>query len=185
MTKIKSVLLAGFTALAMTSVAQAADKNFNGAYAGAELGYNSFKFTEGLKKDAAYYGIFAGYRIQMDSDLVLGLEGRFGDSSATADFSNNIEISAGRQLGIDATIGYALGKEKDFLAFAFAGYTNARLTNRANNSDTSTTGDGVRFGLGGEYAVTENVSFRVTSAYADYQGDVRDIQVNAGVLFRF
>jgi len=185
MIKIKSVLLAGFVALAMTPAVQAADKNFNGAYAGAELGYNSFKFADGFKEDALYYGGFVGYRVHMDSDLVLGLEARLGDSTANADFSTVTEVNAGRQLDIDATIGYALGQEKDFLAFAFAGYNNVRVTQKTNNAKLSETGDGFRFGIGGEYAVTENVSFRVTGAYTDYQGSVRDLQLNAGVLYRF
>lgn len=185
MTKIKSALFAGLAALAMTSAAQAADKNFNGAYAGAEVGYNSFDFTDGIKEDALYYGGFVGYRMQMDSDLVLGLEGRFGDSTATAGYLGNGEIKAGRQLGIDASIGYALGQKKDFLAFAFVGYTNAKLSTDVANVSESVTGDGVRYGLGGEYVLTENISLRLTGAYANYEGEPSDVQVNAGILFRF
>ncbi len=185
MTKVTPVILAGIAALAMTSTAQAADKNFDGAYAGMEVGYNSFEFTDGLKEDAVYYGGFAGYRLQMDNDLVVGLEGRFGDSSATADLAADVEVKAGRQLGVDASIGYAFGQQKDMLAFAFVGYTNAKVTGTLADVSESVNGDGVRFGAGGEYALNKNISLRLTGAYADYEGDVNDIQINAGLLYRF
>lgn len=186
MKKITSLLIAGMTALTMTTAAQAADKNFNGAYAGAELGYNSFDFADDYREDGVYYGGFVGYRMQMDSDLVIGLEGRFGDSSATTDLGfAGAEIDAGRQLGVDATLGYALGADKNILAFALVGYTNTKISGTAANVNTSATGDGVRFGLGGEYALTENISLRATGAYANYEGDANDLQLNAGVLFRF
>lgn len=185
MTTIKSVLLAGFAAVAMTSAAQAADKNFDGAYVGAELGYNKFKFEDGLKDTGLYFGGVAGYRVQFDNDLVIGLEGRFGDTTADGDLTDAIEVKAGRQLGVDASIGLALGENKDFLAFALVGYSNAKVTGTIADVTESATGDGYRLGLGGEYALTENVSVRVTGVLADYEGRAGDVQVNAGVLFRF
>ena len=185
MTKIKTTLVAGFLALAMTSAVQAEDKKFDGAYAGAELGYNSFDFADGVKKDAVYYGGFIGYRKQLDNNLVFGLEGRFGDSSATADLTDDVEIKAGRQLGVDASVGYVFGQNKDILAFGFVGYTNVKLTGAAGNATESINGDGVRFGLGTEYALTNQFSLRLTGAYANYEGDPSDYQLNAGVVYRF
>ncbi|PCI32894.1 MAG: hypothetical protein COB54_05765 [Alphaproteobacteria bacterium] len=185
MTKIKATLIAGLAALAITTAAQAEDKKFDGAYAGAELGYNSFDFTDGLKKDAVYYGGFVGYRKQLDNNLVFGLEGRFGDSSASADLTSDVEIRAGRQLGVDATLGYVFGQKKDILAYGFVGYTNMKLTGAVGNESESLNGDGVRFGLGTEYAITDQISLRLTGAYANYEGNPSDIQVNAGVVFRF
>jgi outer membrane autotransporter protein len=169
----------------MTSVAQADDKNFDGVYAGAELGYNSFDFTDGLKKDAIYYGGFVGYRMQMDNNLVFGLEGRFGDSSASSDLSGTAEIKAGRQLGVDATLGYAFGQKKDILTYAFVGYTDVKMTVKDGNQSDSVTGDGVRFGLGTEYVLSDNLSLRLTGAYANYEGNPSDLQINAGILYRF
>ncbi|WP_339863042.1 porin family protein [Paremcibacter congregatus] len=188
MKKITTALLAGLTALSMTSFAQAQDagKTFNGAYAGAEVGYNSYEFADNFREDAVYYGAFAGYRVQMDNDLVLGLEGRFGDSSATTDLGiSGAEFVAGRQLGVDATIGYALGAEKNVLAYALVGYSNQKITGKLAGVEESNNGDGIRFGLGAEYAVTETISLRATGAYADYKGSANDIQLNAGVLYRF
>ena len=185
MTKIKSTLFAGLAVLAMTSAVQAEDKKFDGAYAGVELGYNSFDFTDGLKKDAVYYGGFVGYRKQLDNNLVVGLEGRFGDSSASTDLTSDVEIRADRQLGVDATLGYVFGKNKDILAFGFVGYTNMKLTGVVGNRNDSVNGDGVRFGLGTEYALTDQFSLRLTGSYANYDGFPSDYQVNAGVVYRF
>ena len=188
MTKNKSLLLGVIAAVALTTTAQAADKNFEGFYAGAELGYNNINLGNTSNSGGLYYGGMAGYRIQMPSNLVLGLEARFGDSTATEMVGfgeTNVEISAGRQLGVDAIFGYAMGDNKDVLAYGFLGYTNAKVTGSALGANTSATGDGLRFGLGAEYVLTDNMSLRVTGAYADYSGSLRDWQLNSGIVFRF
>lgn len=186
MKKITSTILAGIAALSMASAAQAADKNFNGFYAGAELGYNNFKLTE--NKSGFYYGGLAGYRVQLDSDLVLGLETRFGDTTASETITVSgvdIELSAGRQIGVDAVLGYALGENKDVLAFGTVGYINGRINGSALDANSSVDGDGVRFGLGAEYVLTEQASVRVSGAYADFEGSARDWQLTTAVIFNF
>ena len=186
MKKITSLVLAGVAAVALSTSAQAADKNFNGFYAGAELGYNNFKLID--NKSGLYYGALAGYRVQMDNDLVVGLETRFGDTTANQTITVStvdIDISAGRQIGVDALIGIAMGDDKDVLAFGTVGYTNARINGSAADQNASANGDGVRFAIGAEYLLTEKASLRVSGAYADYEGSARDWQLTTAVIFNF
>lgn len=153
-------LLAAVAALGMTQMAQADDKKFDGFYLGAEVGYQDFSRITNAGEDNFDYDGFIGYRVQMDNNWVIGLEGGSG---------------------IDATLGYAMGPNKDFLAFGFAGYSNIKLS----DTQTTTTFDGIRFGGGVEYAVSKNISLRLTGTHTDYEGNINGTRAMAGVLFRF
>lgn len=182
------VALAGLAVLSTAPVAAAAEENvFAGPYAGLEAGYNNIKIGSDLgsvKEDGFNYGVFAGYRYQLDTSILLGLEARLGES--TASFSDGTAtIDSTRQIGIDATIGTTLGSDDNILAFAFVGYDNLRMNTIVGTAETDVKLDGIRFGAGAEYAFGNNLSLRGTVAYTDYENDVRNIQLLTGLVYNF
>tara|TARA_B100001939_G_scaffold315853_1_gene301382 strand:- start:18752 stop:19312 length:561 start_codon:yes stop_codon:yes gene_type:complete len=181
------IALAGAALLSGTALASAQEGLFHGPYAGVEVGYNDFNVdVDGVDvgADGFSYGGFFGYRSQMSNNLVLGLEARVGESTASIEEAG-AKIDAGRQLGIDATIGTTLGSENNMLAFAFVGYENARLTLKEAGMEESEDLDGIRFGVGGEYALAQNLNLRATFAYTDYESDLRNIQFLTGLVYNF
>ncbi|WP_417316685.1 porin family protein [Emcibacter sp.] len=185
----KTILAVASAALLLGSASAHAQENqrFTGTYAGVEVGYNDLSWdVEGIDIGAngLAYGLFAGYRQQMASSLVLGLEARVGESTASLG-EEGASIDAGRQLGLDATIGTTLGAEGNILGFAFVGYENARLTAHLGNEEESSDLDGIRFGVGAEYAFSENLGMRATVAYTDYEADMTNLQILTGLVYNF
>ena len=167
MPKMNTVFVTPLAALTLTfmiSTAQAADKKFDGFYLGAEAGYRDFSGSGNFDQDDFVYDGVIGYRKQMNNGWVLGLEGGSG---------------------IDASLGYAMGQNKDFLAFGFVGYSNAKVTTTSGPTQTSTNFDGIRFGVGGEYAVSKHISLRLTGTYTNFEGNFSATKATAGILFRF
>ncbi|MFC7048173.1 porin family protein [Emcibacter nanhaiensis] len=182
------ISFAAAAVLAGTVSAQAEDSVFAGPYAGLEIGYNDFNYDAGpvdASSDGFTYGGFAGYRYQLDSSILLGAEARIGESTASVDGGSSVTIDFGRQLGIDATVGTTFGEQDDILAFAFVGYENLRATAHYAGEKASSDLDGIRFGVGGEYAFADNLSLRATFAYTDYENDVRNIQLLTGLVYNF
>lgn len=194
--KIKNIVTS-FAVAAVATVssmtAQADDSFFSGPYVGAEVGFtdlgfadDAFDFDSSVDTGAngLFYSAIVGYRMQLDNGLVVGLEGSVGGSSSDITDGDD-KYSTGRQLGIDATIGTTLGNADNILLFAAVGYRNARATITDGTDSYSANGDGVKFGVGVEYAFSETISLRTTANYINYEADVREIQVLVGVLFNF
>ncbi|MBO9671137.1 MAG: outer membrane beta-barrel protein [Sphingobium sp.] len=69
-------LAGSLTCLTLPTIAQA--EPFSGAYVGTDIG---FERSGRLDKSGVTYGLFAGYDARIGSDVVLGIEGRIGDSA--------------------------------------------------------------------------------------------------------
>ena len=138
-------------------------KNFDGFFLGGEFGHT---FSDG--PDDIYYGAVGGYRVQLDNNIVVGLEGTFG--SADIQYLDHIWT-------VNGTVGYAFGAEKRDLIFGGVGYVKAK----ASAAGFSATSDNVSFIAGYERAVGDNVSLRVK---ANVYGD-DSVVPSVGVAFRF
>ncbi len=158
------------------------DKRFDGAYIGAEAGFNNFGGTNG--NSGLYYGGVLGYRVQSDSGLVLGVEGRFGGTSVDRGFSvngTNFEGEVGRHIGGDVHLGYAVSDSS--LLYALVGYDNIRIG--VDNAQDTNIGNvkinSIRFGGGYEYAFSDKLSVRFTGMYSED----KEFQGLGGILFKF
>ncbi|MFC3053178.1 outer membrane beta-barrel protein [Kordiimonas pumila] len=164
---MKNIFKVALAALA-TSVAFSAHaddaKLFNGAYVGAELGYADF--SGGL--DGISYGGFAGGRIQLENNIVLGVEGAFG--SADVDYLDHI-------WSVTGTVGLVVGEDKKGLVYVGGGYTKAK----ASAFGVSVTGDDYAVKAGYEYALSSRFSVRGQVITAGFD----DTQFGLGVLARF
>ena len=128
---MKKLLVSGVAALALSTTATAQDeKHFDGAYIGAETGYQD----SGNGLNGLYYGATLGFRKQTNSDLVYGIEGNFGKADVdVAGFNNIID----NQWSIHGTVGWAFGAEKRDLFTLGAGYVGVKVS-AGGLSDTGT-----------------------------------------------
>lgn len=177
-----------FTTVAFLATASTAtlaaddDKKFDGLYGGIEAGIDWTKLSGDLARDKSfYYGGVVGFRRQMDSGLVMGLEGTFGDTG----FQNN-SANADYEWSAGLTLGSAFGSDGDNLIYGKAAYVRTRFV-EAGDSDTNSnfTTNGWRFGGGYERSLNENVSFRLGADYTTYGNNTGGWSAKSGLLVKF
>lgn len=151
--------------LAAATTAQAQDaKHFDGGFIGAELGY----MDAGDGINGVYFGANAGWRKQMDSDFVWGIEGTFGKSNV--DYGGFDDVYD-HQWTAMPFIGKAFGAEKRSLVTLGAGYAEAK----ASIAGASATGNGFAAALGYEYALGENWSVRAKATTYEFDSVIGTI----------
>lgn len=159
---------------------------FNGAYIGAEGGYEGFNIkgsavgTNALAGDSGSInfgaegvngGLFAGYGKQFGK-LYLGVEGEADIGSTTS--NNNIILTAGT-LTANASHKYDLAASlrpgfmlnDSTLIYTRAGIVSSGFNGNGNNGSITLTG--FRTGLGAETVISSNITARFDWAYSAYQ----------------
>jgi len=179
---ITKTLLAGFAATALLSgAASAADdqKPFDGVYAGAEVGVDWTKLA-GQKYDSSlYYGGVLGMRRQADNDMVIGLEGTFGDTGYKTGAAG---MNTDYEWGISGILGQAYG---DNLFYGKVGYVETKFDATENAAGGTFRNGGWRFGAGYERALSNGLSLRLGGDYTTYGEGVKSWQTKAGLIARF
>ncbi|UTW54572.1 outer membrane protein [Kordiimonas sp. SCSIO 12610] len=171
-----STIIAIFS-ISSLSNAQSADKHFEGAFVGADIGLED--------SGDFYYGGALGYRFQGETNIVFGVEGTFGDLTTSATVGN-ISENIGNVWSATGILGFAFGDENRNLVSINAGYGELDITRRTNGavSDSASFG-GFRGSFGYERAFKDNLSVRVQGTYQDV-GDLGQAYIGTvGVLFKF
>lgn len=186
-----------YAALAATTILAAAPASaqnsapFTGARVEGIVGYDNVK--RGDSDDGVMYGVAAGYDMQMRG-MVVGIEAEAADSDikqcsgAQTSLSPELCAKAARDLYVGGRVGTVVGGRT--LLYAKAGYTNARFkltddngTNRVTLGRTDL--DGIRAGVGAEYAVGPNSYVKAEYRYSNYEDGFTRNQAVAGFGFRF
>lgn len=180
----------GVTALATTLFAggsvTANASDFGGLYAGVAFGYedidfklNSANIKDSVAKGQGYYGLTAGYRMQLVDLVIVGLEANIGFQSS----KNPLEISDGNvvnnftqeikgPVAFNALAGFLL--TDDTLLFATLGYSRAKTLLLDSNDQKITTAasknGGYEMGLGIEHKVFGGLGVRLTASYFNAGG---------------
>lgn len=183
--------------------------SWTGFYVGAQVGYGwgeSSRTT--LDPKGALLGVYAGYNVQLDNSLVLGVETDFNwsdmDDKATFVRGGAAAIRVRARQDVDwagatrGRIGFAFDR---FLVYGAAGVAYAkrefRISGlRGGSVRDSKTAVGWTVGGGIESAVTDNVLVRAEYRYTDYgtdrfnlggrfKSDLREHRVMAGVAYKF
>ena len=142
------------------------------------------------------YGIGAGYDL-MAGRVLLGIEAEASDStnrgcdSGLVTPADQICARASRDFYVGGRAGTHVAR--NVLLYAKAGYTNARF--RIDYDDGTPAGtsnfsindnlDGIRVGLGAEFAVGRNAFIRTEGRYSNYEGGSDRGQVIGGFGLRF
>ncbi|SEJ23367.1 outer membrane immunogenic protein [Sphingomonas sp. OV641] len=182
----------------MANPCAAQDKpDFSGFRLEALGGYDNIS-SGGEGDDGFVYGAAAGYDAALGRTR-LGVEGEITDSTVrdrsrdVLTAGDRLRSDAGRDFYIGVRAGYVISPK--LMAYAKAGYTNARVTTRYNSATEATRDsenlDGFRLGAGLEYAISPRFFVRGEyrySHYGDQNGadiDADRHQLMAGVGVRF
>ncbi|MBX9815949.1 MAG: hypothetical protein A4S12_04975 [Proteobacteria bacterium SG_bin5] len=183
-----AALVAGLSAApAFAQDAPAPDRVFDGPRAGVILGYDRLQPGSSEDSDIAgddegadglLYGGDIGYDVQRGR-LVFGVEAEITGSTSRVGNPARANLGFGRvKAGRDIYGGVRIGTTltPTTLAYAKAGYTNARLDLTASDGVTETGGnfnlDGYRVGLGLEKALGPRTYAKIEYRYSNY-GDAR------------
>lgn len=167
---MKRILIAAALAVTVATPALAQDAGttstgsgttFTGARIGAEIGIadDDIFGTEGFT-----YGLEAGYDFDLGG-AIAGIQAGIQDSDDT-----------GRELSIGGRIGAPISSKT--LVYANVAYSNIEVVEDFEL-------DGIRFGLGLEYAPARNVYLKLEQRYADYELGAHLWQTAVGVGVRF
>lgn len=186
-----AVLLAG---VAATPAMAQENAPFTGARVEGLIGYDNVNISGVKNPDGLTYGVGVGYDFQFGGALV-GIEGDADNSNAKTCFrdvstpGDRLCLKAGRDLYVGGRVGTVVGGKA--LLYFKAGYTNARAgqsynSNAAGGSfSTHTTLDGVRAGLGAEYALSHNTFIKAEYRYSNYEKGIERNEGVAGFGLRF
>lgn len=154
---LASVVAATLSAPAFSQVTS--EDTIGGAKVGLVMGYDDFSIKydgERGSKSGFLYGVTVGYDYNVGSAIV-GLEAEVNDATTKQTLEEDGDtgsLAAQRELYIGARVGAQVGGR--LLAYAKAGYVNAKLKASANidgdRYSESDTIDGYRLGAGLEYA---------------------------------
>jgi outer membrane immunogenic protein len=168
---MKAFLIAAAAALVAVA-APASAQEFTGARLGVTGGYDNIQDREGFT-----YGVVAGVDAPIAKGVTLGVEATLEDSTTGA-----AGLEASRELGVAVRAGVKVLPKAQ--VFGKVGYTNARLELSGTNAGVSL--EGLRYGGGVEYALTEKLYTTVEYRRSEYEDGVggRD-GVLVGFGFRF
>ena len=194
MKKFVSILVAGSAFAALASPASAA---ISGGRVEAVVGWDrgsidltDFGFDGSVDSDGVVFGLGAGYDFGLNATTSVGIDLEATESSADLDFTDGIdsaEIAFGRDLYAGGRITFAVSPTTNL--YVKAGYTNARikatLTEGTVVTSDSANADGLRGGVGAQFAIGGSAYIGGEYRYSNYEADVSRHQAVATLGFRF
>lgn len=169
---MKALVFAATAALAAAVATPAMAQDFTGPRVGVVGGYDDV-----ANRDGFTYGVVAGVDAPVAKGVVVGVEATLEDSTTSA-----AGLNASRELGVAVRAGVVVLPK--VLAYGKVGYTNARFELAGSNAGVSL--EGVRYGGGIEYAVTDRVYTTVEYRRTELEDGVGGRNgVLAGIGIRF
>jgi len=153
---------------------------WTGFYAGAQISLLAMKSHENssalpgeqlLGDINGSYGVFAGYRFQLNDWLVLGIDAEANSVYSELLYSGTKFGAKTWDAAVRAHLGYPIAP--NVLAYGTVGYSFAGFDMSPFYSDPSWdgeayTGGGFQFGLGVDMLVTDNLMARLEATYTHY-----------------
>lgn len=159
---------------------------FNGAYIGAQGGYESTKanvtdtgkggfagvnFTDDISLTGANGGLFAGYGKRFNNTYAgVELEGNLSNAdsktSLTIPGTGTVNINLQHKYDYGASLRAGFFPVKDTLVYGKLGFVRGKFEDKSvNTTDTLT---GARFGIGSETLIASNITVRADWSYTNY-----------------
>ena len=207
----KIVSLAGLSIAAIAATPAAAQTAAPvGGRVEALIGYDrvgydledTFGIDDSVHMSGVLYGIGIGYDFPVSNGVSLGVD--LEATASTADRKESFvgdvggfdvdatgKISAGRDLYAGVRAIFAASPKVNI--YVKAGYTNARLKGSVDgtidgesiDSSDAANGDGIRAGLGAQYAISQKSFVGLEYRYSNYESDFDRNQIAATFGFRF
>ena len=170
---MKKTLIGAVAALLTIAAAPAMAQDFTGPRIGVTGGYDDVQNRDGFT-----YGVVAGVDAPVAKGVIVGVEATLEDSTAKAAGV----AKASRELGVAVRAGVVVLPK--LLAYGKVGYTNARFDFAGGAG--SVTLEGLRYGGGLEYALTDRVYTTVEYRRTELENNFGGRNgVLAGVGLRF
>ncbi|WP_044561888.1 outer membrane protein [Azospirillum sp. B4] len=206
--------MAASALVAIAATPALAQSTFDGGYAGVNAGYDWFnahprakvagqqstpdKQTEGFNG-----GLFAGYGQTVYDNIYVGAEGEvnfYTGDQTYGDVLGRYRVQPDYSAGISARLGYVV--QPDLLLFGRVGWQHTAVDMEStlaggNFRQYSQEYDGVKYGVGADYAIDQHLFTRIEYNYTDYShssrqltgGELRTVpdesQVRVGLGLRF
>jgi outer membrane immunogenic protein len=188
----KLTLLAAAAAAVASAPAFAA--GVTGPRVEAVLGWDHVKTDLGAlgrpSQDGFLYGLGVGYDFGLSEKVSLGVDAEISDSTADFDVAagtSRARLSAGRDLYVGGRVTGAVTDKLNL--YAKVGYTNARFTGSTTIGGATTrasgNADGIRGGLGLQYALGDKAYVGAEYRYSNYEADLSRHQLVGTIGFRF
>lgn len=185
--KLRFVAFA-FAATAIAAPAMAAP--ISGARVEGVVGYDHVNIDfdgddEGT--GGVLYGLGVGYDFAVSPTFSLGIDAEATDSTADVGDEETGKVSTGRDLYVGGRFTTAISE--NFNLYGKLGYTNARIkvsiTEDGESFSEGANGDGIRAGIGGQFALGANSYIGTEYRYSNYEGGFERHQLAGTVGFRF
>lgn len=186
-----------FVAFALATTVLAAPAfaaSVSGGRVEAVVGYDNVRVDLGDFGDedtgGVLYGLGVGYDFAVGATTSVGLDAEITDSTTDIEFvdgADSAKLSTGRDLYAGGRITTAVSDS--FNLYGKLGYTNARIKGTVTEGGVTTSdsanGDGIRAGIGGQFAIGPNSFVGTEYRYSNYEGGFSRHQVAASFGFRF
>lgn len=129
--------------------------DWSGFYLGVQTGYGSYD-DPGPSASGPVYGLHAGYQRDLGG-FVAGTELRYDDLSALAGVTDRVTMLTG-----EVRLGYSLGRVLPYVAIGGA---------QVRNNTRGTTATGQVFGLGADFAISDQWRIGAEATRADLDWD--------------
>lgn len=193
MKKIISTLIAGaaFVALATPASAQVGGGRIEAVvgWDHTSLGLEDFGFNDDINSDGIVFGIGAGYDFALSPTSSMGVDVEATESTSDLDLTDgtdSAEIAVGRDLYVGGRFTFAASPTAN--VYVKAGYTNARIRATLEEGTTitreSANADGIRAGIGAQFAVGTNAYVGGEYRYSNYEADFSRHQAVLTLGFR-
>ena len=193
MKKIISALVAGaaFAAFATPASAEVSGGRIEAVvgWDHASVGLDDFGFNDDINSDGIVFGIGAGYDFGLSPTSSIGIDVEATESTADLDFTDgtdSAELAVGRDLYVGGRMTFAVSPSAN--VYVKAGYTNARvraeLEEGATVTSESANADGIRAGLGAQFAIGTNAYIGGEYRYSNYEADFSRHQAVLTLGFR-
>ena len=196
MNKFVASLVAGTALFALAAPASAAVHT--GARVEALVGWDhgsvdlgdDFGFDADLNEDGVLFGLGAGYDFAVGPGASLGIdvEGSFSTADLdVVDGTDSAELDLGRDLYVGGRVTFPVSPTAN--VYLKAGYTNARIRATVESGGDiftdSANADGIRGGIGAQFALSGRTYVGGEYRYSNYEADFSRHQVAAILGFRF
>ncbi|HET8613408.1 MAG TPA: porin family protein [Sphingomonas sp.] len=179
-------------ALAAAAPAAAQTAPFTGAHVDGIIGWD--RLQNNGHNDDIMYGLNAGYDFGTRSGTIFGVEAEIADSNNKSCYGAEtvadprVCAKAARDIYVGGRIGKVITPRT--MIYAKAGYTNARVKLTSDDGTGQTTLghsdlDGIRLGVGAEYALSPNSFVKAEYRYSNYEKGFSRNQLLTGIGFRF
>ncbi|MDE1148965.1 MAG: porin family protein [Azospirillaceae bacterium] len=194
MSHMRTLVLAASALVALAATPALAQSTFDGGYVGANAGYDWFgahprakvagqQSTPDNQAQGFNGGVFAGYGQTVYDNIYVGAESEVNFYTADRTFGDslgNYRTQPDYGFGVSARVGYVV--QPDLLLFARVGWQHTMVDYDTIQPGTngaiqqySHEYNGVRYGVGGDYAIDEHLFTRLEYDYTDYSHDSKNL----------